>query len=396
MNNFWKRIWTEINLDNLIYNFNSVKSRLKDSTQICCVVKANAYGHHAPRIASTLEKAGADWFAVSNIEEALQLRQEGITKPVLILGYTPVECASVLSENNISQCIFSYEYALEMSQFAVASNCKVKAHIKIDTGMGRIGFQYSEKQNAITEIKKCCELDGLYAEGIFTHFAVSDTGESGKEFTYTQYQKFIDIVKSLEEQGIRFEYKHCANSGAAIDYPEFQMNMVRAGIVLYGLLPSKDTAFSLSLKPVMSLKTVVSYVKEVDVGTTVSYGSDFVADKKMKIATVPMGYADGFWRSNGKNSFAMLIKGQKADIVGRICMDQLMLDVSEIADVKAGDVVTVFGDDELINTVDDLATANNTINYEILCSVGKRVPRVFISDGRVDGIHLGILDTTVN
>ncbi len=393
MNNFWKRIWTEINLDNLIYNFESVRARLAPSTKLCCVVKANAYGHHAPKVASSLEKAGADFFAVSNIEEAVQLRSEGIVGPILILGYTPAECAPILAENDISQCVYSSEYAKELSRYALDCGVKVKAHIKLDTGMGRIGFQYDRGLNVINEIIDSCKLSGLTAEGIFTHFALSDAGELGKAFTLGQYEKFREITSALEDNGITFQYKHCSNSAAAMDYSTVGLDMVRVGIILYGLLPSDSISNIPPLKPVMTLKTIVSHVKEIDVGDTVSYGCDFVADKRMKIATVPMGYADGFWRSNSKNSVPMLIKGKKASIVGRICMDQLMLDVTDIDDVKMGDEVTVFGEG---NSVDDLARANDTINYEIICAVGRRVPRVFIQDGKQESIHLGILDTTIN
>ena len=396
MNNFWKRLWTEINLDNLIYNFKSVKSCLLSDTKICCVVKANAYGHHAPRVARALAEAGADWFAVSNIEEALQLRNEGIELPIIILGYTPVECAPVLAQHDVSQCVYSNEYASELSAHAVNSGCVVKVHIKVDTGMGRIGYQCDDNMSVVEDIATSCMLEGILPEGIFTHFAVSDCGESGMEFTHTQYKKFRETVDALEKKGITFQYKHCANSAAALDYPEFQMDMVRLGIILYGLMPSYKTNYIPELKPVMSLKTVVSHVKTVKAGATISYGSDFVAPHRMCIATVPMGYADGFWRSNGRNSTALLVRGKKAPIVGRICMDQLMLDVSNIDGVTMGDEVTVFGDEGLVNTVDDLARANGTINYEIICSVGKRVPRVFIKNSKVDGIHLGVLDTTVN
>ncbi len=394
MNSFWKRLWTEINLDNLIYNFESVKSHVSDETKICCVVKANAYGHHAPRVAKCLEEAGADYFAVSNIEEAIQLRDAGINAPILILGYTPVECAKDLAEYDISQCVYSYEYAREISQFAREFNCEIKIHIKIDTGMGRIGFQYDKNLSVCSEISDVCKMSGLIPEGIFTHFSVSDMGECGVEVTNSQYEKFLKIVNALEQADIVFKYKHCANSAATMDYPDYGLNMVRVGIVLYGLLPSDRLINVLNLKSVMSLKTVVSHVKVVNVGDTISYGGDFVADKQMKIATVPMGYADGFWRSNARADLPVMIKGKPARIVGRICMDQLMLDVTDILDVNMGDEVTVFG--EGAYSVDDFAKANGTINYEIVCSVGRRVPRVFIQNGKRDGIHLGVLDMTIN
>jgi alanine racemase len=347
-------------------------------------------------VALCLERAGADWFAVSNIEEAIQLRQCGVKIPVLILGYTPVECAQMLAENNISQCVYSSEYARELSAFASRSSCTVKIHVKLDTGMGRLGFQFDKGFSVAQEIAEVCALPSLDAEGIFTHFALSDMGKEGREFTREQYRRFSDTVKDVESLGVAFKYKHCANSAASVDYPELGLDMARVGIMLYGLLPSDKIENAPDLKPVMSLKTVVSYVKEIGIGTTISYGCDFVADRKMRVATVPMGYADGFWRSNSKTDIPLLIRGQKARILGRICMDQLVLDVSDIDGVQVGDEVTVFGDRDLVNTADDFARANGTINYEIICSVGKRVPRVFVYDGKVEGVHLGILDTTVN
>ncbi len=395
MNSYWKRSWSEISLDNLVYNFNTLKSGLSPDTAVCCVVKANAYGHHAPQIASTLERAGADCFAVSNIDEALQLRMEGIAAPILILGYTPTDCACVLAKNNISQCVYSYDYAMELAKYASEAGVRIRVHVKLDTGMGRIGFNCVDSiDNTVEEISKIYKLDALEYEGIFTHFAVSDMGESGKDFTESQYEKFINVTDALAKKGITFKYKHCANSAATVDYPKLGMNMVRLGIVLYGLLPSDRLINTPSLKPVMSLKTVVSHVKYIEAGSTVSYGCDFVANKRMKVATVPMGYADGFWRSN--KNMPLTLKGVQVPIIGRICMDQLMIDVSDVDEVCIGDEVTVFGYGEGVNSVDDFAAVNNTINYEIICSVGKRVPRVFIENGKVAGVHLGVLDTVIN
>lgn len=394
MKGFWKRLWTEINLDNLIYNFQAVRSSVKPDALICCVVKANAYGHNAPRVALELQGAGADWFAVSNVEEAMELRNAGVERPILILGYTPPECAGMLSENSISQCAYSLEYARELSYAAEKHGTRVSVHIKVDTGMGRIGFSCDARGSE--EIISACALDGISAEGIFTHFAVSDCAEDGEAFTRDQVVKFDRLLSTLRSEGLEFRYIHSANSAAAVDYPEYSMNMVRVGILLYGLLPSAELRNAPQLKPVMALKTVVSHVKTIDKGATVSYGCDFVADRHMTVATVPMGYADGFWRSNRDGGVPLLLHGEKAKIIGRICMDQMMLDVSHIDNVRMGDEVTVFGDDGLICTVDDVAVANSTINYEIICSVGKRVPRVFIKNGRVDSVHLGLLDTTVN
>ena len=369
MNTFWKRTWAEINLDNLVYNFNTVKSTVANTTKVCCVIKADAYGHHAPTVAKTLENAGADWFAVSNIEEALQLRKSGITLPILILGYTPVECAAILADNNISQCIYSYDYATEMSKAAIKLNSKIKIHIKIDTGMGRLGFQCDEAGNYRDEIQKTCELDSLIPEGIFTHFTSADEGESGKEFTENQYKKFSNTIDLLKKRGICFEYKHCANSAATIDHTKYHMNMVRAGIVLYGLSPSDQVLSPLKFKPVMSLKTIVSHIKEVDEGATLSYGRTFVAKKKTKIATVPLGYADGFLRASGRNGFQLSVRGQLVSIAGLICMDQLMLDLTDTP-AEVGDAVLFF---ENIKTC---AAALGTIPYELFTGIGPRVVRI--------------------
>ena len=397
MNEYWKRLWTEINLDNLLHNFSVVKSHLSNDTKICCVVKANAYGHHAPKIASVLESAGADMLAVSNIEEALQLRKTGIKIPVLILGYTPPECAVILSQHDITQCVYSIQYARLLSSNLKDTDRSINVHIKVDTGMGRLGVCYDESTSAGEQIVEVSTLDNLKIEGIFTHFALSDSGENGRDFTLGQYAKLNCIINALEERGLHFKYKHCANSAATVAYPELQMNMVRAGLVLYGLYPSSDVSYAdAHLKPVMSLKSVISHIKEIGAGDTVSYGCDFVADKKMKIATVPMGYADGFERTNAQNGVLLTVRQKKVPIVGRICMDQLMLDVTDIPDVSLGDEVVVFGYEDNCNSVDDIAIANGTINYEIICSVGKRVPRVFIKNGKTHGIHLGLLDTSVN
>ena len=394
MNNFGKRLWAEINLDNLIYNFNAVKKLLPQGTLACCVIKADAYGHNAVRVAAELQDAGADWMAVSNIEEALELRNSGITLPLLILGYTPPECASELCKNNISQCVYSLEYARQLSEYANDCGGLINVHIKIDTGMGRIGFACGNEAT-VSEIIDACKLPGISPEGIFTHFAMSDCGECGEDFTRAQARSFITLVNELKTRGLDFKYVHSSNTAAALDYPEFSMNMARIGIALYGLLPSDTLRNTQRLKPVMSLKTVISHVKDIEAGATVSYGCRFVADRPMKIATVPMGYADGFWRSNLDGGVKLLIHGKRVKIIGSICMDQLMLDVTDVENVRMGDEVTVFGDAEGICPCDTIAHANNTINYEIICSVGKRVPRVFIKNGEIDEIRLGLIDTII-
>ncbi len=380
-----KRFWAEIDVNAAEKNFNIIKSKLSKGTRLCCVVKANAYGHGAVYLSKLYERLGADFFAVSNIEEAMQLRNNGIVTPILILGYTPASCASILAENNISQTVFSYSYARELSKCARADGVNVKIHIKLDSGMGRIGFDCIHGGKEITDtVCEVCSMDGLLPEGIFTHFAVADEGIDGRDYTRTQYERFTSAVNEIEKSGIAFEIKHCANSATTLEYPEYHMDMVRVGIVLYGVAPSLKVRGCEELSPVMSLKSVISMIKEIEAGDTVSYGCTFKAEKKTKIATAPVGYADGFWRSNADNGTQLLIRGQRVNIVGRVCMDQLMLDVTDVKGVREGDYITVIGSDkgELI-TADELAKRNGTIGYEMICSIGERVPRFYIRDHEI-------------
>lgn len=377
-----KRFWAEIDMNAAEKNFNVIKSKLNKDTKLCCVVKANAYGHGAVYLSKLYEKLGADFFAVSNIEEAMQLRNNGISTPILILGYTPTSCASILAENNISQSVFSYSYAKELSKCASADGVKVKIHIKLDSGMGRIGFDCIHKREEMLQsIVDVCNMQGLESEGVFTHFALADDGADGAEFTKLQYDRFISAIDGLKDRGIEFEIKHCANSATTFEYPEYHLDMVRVGVVLYGLAPSAKVRGCEELVPVMSLKSVISMIKEIEEGDTVSYGCTFKAEKKTKVATAPVGYADGFWRSNADNGTQMLIRGQRVNIVGRVCMDQLMLDVTNVKGVREGDYITLIGadKDEFISA-DELARNNNTIGYEIICAIGERVPRFYIKD----------------
>ena len=383
---FVKRTWAEISLDAITHNFNEIRRRVGDGVKLCCVVKADGYGHGAVELAHTYEELGADWFAVSNIDEGIELRDSGCTLPILILGYTPVGDAKRLADNDISQAVFSLEYARALSSECVQSGCTCKIHIKIDTGMSRIGFmcqQFPRDDYSIEEISLACALPNLIPEGLFTHFCVSDEGEEGREFTERQYRNFDHIRTALAERGLRFSLCHCSNSGAIEDYGSTYCDMVRAGIILYGLSPSPKLSGRLDLIPAMTLKTSVAYVKELKKGADISYGRTFTADRDMRIATVPIGYADGFVRLNAENGY-MLVHGKPAKIVGRICMDQTMLDVTDIDDIRQGDEVIVFGTGENGEpTADTLAKNTDTINYEVVCIVGKRVPRVYHKDGRV-------------
>ena len=383
--NIVKRTWAEVSLDSIKHNFNNIKKQIGKS-KLCCVIKADGYGHGAVQLAHIYEKLGADFFAVSNIDEAKELRSNDITTPILVLGYTPVSEVKELSAYCISQAVYSLDYAKELSEECVKNNVTINAHIKIDTGMSRIGFmcqEFPRDNYSIEEIKDACNLKGIRPRGIFTHFCVSDEGEKGDTFTKAQFDRFNFVIEELRNRNINFEYCHCSNSGAIVDYPETYSSMVRAGIVLFGLAPSSNLKNKLDLIPAMTLKTTVANVKTVSAGATVSYGRTFTAEKDMKIATVPIGYADGFIRAYNKDGY-MIINGQKANIIGRICMDQTMLDVTDIEDVNIGDEVIVFGSG--VNgecTADDLAKVSDTINYEVVCIVSKRVPRLFVENGKI-------------
>lgn len=352
------------------------------------MVKADAYGHGAERLARQYEKLGADWFAVSNLEEARQLRRAGAALPILILGYTPPEAAAELARLNIAQALVGSEYGAKLNEQAVKAGVTVKVHISLDTGMSRIGFLYQQPERdmqSLDEIERICSLSGLDPEGIFTHFSVADEGENGRGYTQMQYQNFCGAIDILEQRGIRFRIRHCANSAAIFDYPEMQLDMARPGVILYGLMPSDLIQNPAPLVPVMQLKSVVALVKTIPAQTCVSYGRKFTADKDMKIATVPIGYADGYPRALFQSA-QMLVHGQRAKICGRVCMDQLMLDVTKIPDIRTGDEVTVFGrDGSAVLPVDELASQLGTINYELVCGVSKRVPRVYRQNDQTAG-----------
>ncbi len=388
MEPYLRRTWAEIDLDAIRGNFRLIRAQLAPSTKICCVVKADAYGHGAERLAQVYEQAGADRFAVSNLEEAEQIRRAGVSLPILILGYTPPCEAKRLAENRISQAIVGFDYARELSREAVRADVAVRAHIQVDTGMSRVGFFYQDPARdgeAVEQMERACRLPGLIPEGIFTHFAVADEGEAGAAFTRAQYAALTDAVGKLEQRGIHFSIRHCANSAAIFDYPEFQLDMVRPGIVLYGLMPSGEVRNKVPVVPALSLKSTVVLVKSVPAKTSVSYGRMFTSKKTTRIATVPIGYADGYLRRFYRDA-CMLVRGRRARIAGRVCMDQVMLDVSDIPGVREGDTVTVIGNDggESV-TADELAALADTISYEIVCGIATRVPRVYLEGGNVTG-----------
>lgn len=377
---FLRRTWAEIDLDNLTNNYKVIRSFLKADTKLLAVVKANAYGHGDEQVASLLEKAGADFFGVSNVEEALFLRRSGITIPILILGVTPTEYVTQLCENNITQTVFSKEYANNLSECAIKNGIKVDCHVKVDSGMTRIGFR---DQN---EVLECFNLGGISVSGMFTHFAVADESlEDKKDYTKKQYDFFLKVVEIVKQNGFDPGICHCCNSAGVISYPEYHFDMVRPGIILYGSYPSEECVCE-NLLPVMQFKSAVSMVKWVKKGEFISYGCTFKAENDMLVATLPVGYADGYPRSVS-NKAQVLIKGCRANVIGRVCMDQMMIDVTHVPNVKMGDVATLLGCDgnEKI-TAEEIAKLDGTISYEILCDIGRRVPRVYLKSGKVENV----------
>lgn len=369
--NFLRRTWAEIDVSALIHNFKIIKDTAK--TPVMAIVKADAYGHGAEIVAPILEANGADFFGVSNLEEAIELREYGITKPILILGYTPSNLVSELIKYDISQCVYSYEVAKELSQNAIALDKTLKIHLKLDTGMSRLGFDCrSSSLNEIDLAVKSALLDGFELEGIFTHFAVSDrTAEEDDGFTDDQYDRFCKAVDYLKSNGVSAPYNHCCNSAAVCQDELKRLDLCRAGIILYGLTPSADLSLNQDFIPVMQMKSVVSMVKTIHMGDTVSYGRTFTATKDIQIATVTAGYADGYPRALSGKGY-VLINGRRANIIGRVCMDQFCVDVTDI-DVSVGDEVLLFGKDL---PVENLAEICGTINYELVCGVSPRVKRI--------------------
>lgn len=375
---FLHRTWAEIDINALKHNFEILKTKA-NGTKIMAVVKADGYGHSAKAIAPVLEQNGADLFAVSNIDEAIALRSYGIKTPILILGYTPVSRAKDLYEYKISQCIYSYEYAKMLSAEAKKQNALVNIHIKLDTGMSRLGFDCrNENLNGIEDATMSAKLPHLVLEGVFTHFAVADRTMLQEDgFTDAQYNRFMKAIDKLSEAGLKPSLYHCCNSAGFLLDGDKHLNLSRIGISLYGLCPSSDLKLDEDFIPVMTVKSVVSLVKDIEKGDSVNYGRTFKATEKMRIATISAGYADGYPRILSNKAY-VLINGKKAPIVGRVCMDQMCVDVSHISDVKMGDEVILFGKELSVDILADLA---NTINYEIVCGISPRVPRIIKNEG---------------
>lgn len=378
------RAWAEISLDNIAHNIREIRRITGKSAEIMGVVKADAYGHGVMEVAKTLLENGASRFAVSMLDEAIQLRRAGIEVPILILGYTDPRRANEIIENDVTQSVFSHDLAQALSDEAVRQGKKVKIHIKIDTGMSRIGFLPG--YNAVKNVVEISRLPNIIIEGLFTHFATAD--EKNREYTNTQFERFMSICCELQRIGIHIPVKHCANSAAIIEYPEMHLDMVRPGIILYGMYPSDDVnKAKIDLKPAMTLKANVIMVKEVEKNTSISYGRIFTTGRTSKIATIPIGYADGFNRMLS-NKGKVLINGEFAPVVGRVCMDQCMVDITDIgSSVEVGDEVVLIGAQGQNNiTAEDVAQTIGMINYELVCIVGKRIPRAFVKDGKISKI----------
>mgnify|MGYP000576920508 FL=1 len=377
----YSRVYAKIDLDAIAYNMEQMKQNIRPETKVMAVIKADGYGHGAVQIAEMMERWNYIWgFAVATLDEAVVLRTEGIQKPILVLGCVFPDQYMEMLKHEIRMNIYTEEMAESISRMAAREGKTAYMHIKLDTGMSRLGFGINE-QSAET-IKRISKMPNVNMEGIFTHFTKAD--EKDKSFTKKQIQEFVWMTERLKEKIVRFTYEHCSNSAGIIDVPEANFDIVRAGISTYGLYPSEEVdKTNVKLKPALALKSHVAFVKEIERGTPVSYGGTFVAKEKMKIATIPVGYADGYPRSLSNKGY-VLIRGKKAPILGRVCMDQFMVDVTQIEGVSFGDKVTMIGKDgNEILPVEVLSELSGRFNYEFVCDLGKRIPRVYVRDGKI-------------
>jgi alanine racemase len=361
--------WVEIHLDAIEHNVKQFKEKLNVNCRFMAVVKADGYGHGAVEVARAAIKGGADYLGVAFLDEALQLRNACITSPILILGYTAPQYVEIAIKHDITMTLFSEEVIDSIIEQAKKLGKQAKVHLKVDTGMGRIGVQ--TKDEALKLAEKALSSDWVILEGIFTHFADADNPDPA--YTQQQFANFMEVIGYLREHGIEIPIKHCCNSAATMNFPEFHLDMVRVGISLYGLLPSPDINHqSFTLKQALTFKTKIAALKQVESGQAISYGCTYKTEREAIIATIPVGYADGLSRLLS-NRGTMTVRNTKVPIVGRVCMDQTMLDVSAVPEVKVGDEVTIFADQQ----IDEVAELMGTINYEVVCLIGKRVPRVY-------------------
>lgn len=364
-----RAVWAEIDMKALEDNIRNIKSCIKGNAKFCAVVKANAYGHGALEVAQKAVEMGADYLAVAVLSEAIELRNAGFTTPILILGATPIEDSGLLVDYNITQAVFTIEQAKAISAEALRRGKVAKVHLKVDTGMSRIGVR---PEMAGEFAKGIASMPYMELEGMFSHFALADVKD--KTFAHKQLDNFKLALQKVEEAGVKLAIRHIANSAAILEMPEAHFDMVRAGIILYGLWPSDEVEHVIELKQVLKLCAKLVYVKALHVGESISYGCTFTAQRESRIATLPLGYADGYTRLfSGKAQISF--NGKRAPIAGRICMDQCMADITDIPELKQGDTVVLYGSDEL--TTDEAASWLGTINYELPCMLSPRVPRIY-------------------
>ena len=372
-----KRTWAEIHMDRLEKNWGALRHTAAPECRMMALVKANAYGHGAVPVSRRLVELGADYLAVACLDEARELRQAGISAPILILGYTPPQYTDELLSLSLTQTVYDPELAQAFSDAALARGKRLLCHAALDTGMSRLGWLCAPgaEEETLRQLIRLAHLPGLELEGAFTHFAAADCDQA---YTRMQFERLEDMLGRLERAGIKFPLCHCAASAAMLNYPCAHLNMVRPGIVLYGHHPDPSTEKLLRLEPVMELKTRVASVKRLPAGTCISYGCTFTLERDSLVAVVPVGYADGLFRLLS-NRVEMLVHGRRVRQIGRICMDMCMLDVTDVEDVSAGDVVTVFGrDGDALLPLEEQADILGTIQYELLCAVSPRVPRVYL------------------
>ncbi|MCR4743899.1 MAG: alanine racemase [Lachnospiraceae bacterium] len=376
----YERVCATVDLDALHFNLESMKNNLAAGTKIMAVIKTNAYGHGAIQIANEIEKIDYLYgFATATFEEAMELRSNGIAKPVLVLGYTFPECYEDMVRNEIRPAVFRADQARALSEAAVKVGKKIHFHLAVDTAMSRIGVRPEEK--SVDTVKAMAELPNVEMEGIFTHFSKADM--IGRDNTLVQIKKFSSFIEMLEKAGVKFKIHHCSNSAGIVQYKEANMDMVRAGITLYGLWPSNEVRRDIiDLKPLLALKSHIVYIKYIEPGEAVSYGGTYTAESRRRVATIPVGYGDGYPRSLSNKGY-VIIRGKKAPILGRVCMDQFMVDVTDIKDVAEGDEVTLIGKDgneEL--SMELIGDLSGRFNYELACDLGRRIPRIYIKDGK--------------
>ena len=373
------RVHANIDLDAIYKNVSNAKDLLKPGTKLMAIIKADAYGHGAKQVAETIDSI-VDAYGVAILEEGIELRKAGIDKPILILGFTPEPLYEAMIKYDISTTVFQLDMAQKISAVAVRLGKKAKIHIALDTGMSRIGFKQDEE--SLEVIKKIAKLPYIFIEGCFTHFARMD--EEDKTKAMTQFEKYMDFVEKIEGCGIELPIKHVSNSAGIIEKQEVNLDMVRDGICVYGLYPSDEVnKENLELTPAMEIKSYVSFVKELEPGVEIGYGGTYTTERETRVATIPVGYADGYPRALS-NKGHVLINGMSAPILGRVCMDQFMVDVTDIDNVEEGTMVTLVGRDGDENiSIEEISEMSHSFNYEFVCDVGKRIPRVYYKGGKV-------------